>query len=74
MNLKVRNLYKTLLYMGKEYPIESGGYPKFIKGLKKSFQSTRIENEQDLTNALGKGDYIIKGMYRKLTISKAKSI
>lgn len=60
MNLKVRNLYKTLLYMGKEYPQELGGYPKFQKSLKQAFMNTKINDETELNNALDKGNYIIK--------------
>lgn len=46
--------------MGKDYPVESGGYNKFRRELKKNFQSTPVTTEQELNNALKKGDYIIK--------------
>lgn len=62
MNPKVRLLFKQLLYMGKDYPIESGGYSKFSNSLKGAFRKTPVNSEEDLTQALKKGEYIIKGM------------
>lgn len=61
MNSHVRQLYKTLLYMGKEYPEKLGGYAKFRKVLKKNFQSTPISNPQELKEALNKGKFVEKG-------------
>lgn len=46
--------------MGKEYPVESGGFSKFRTQLKKSFQTTVVEDETQLNYALERGDYIIK--------------
>ncbi|QWU85983.1 hypothetical protein CA3LBN_000201 [Candidozyma haemuli] len=60
MNPKVRSLFKQLLYMGKDYPIESGGYSKFSNSLKGAFRKTPVNSEEDLTQALKKGEYIIK--------------
>ncbi|SGZ52382.1 CIC11C00000002968 [Sungouiella intermedia] len=62
MDPRVRQLFKLLLYMGKEYPQESGGYAKFSQGLKRAFRSTSIQSEEDMTKALAKGEYITKGM------------
>lgn len=60
MDPRVRALYRTLLFMGKDYPIQSGGYKKFQNKLKLAFLNTTINNEQDLQVALDKGDYIVK--------------
>lgn len=46
--------------MGKEYPQELGGYSKFQKSLKQAFINTKINDENELNNALDKGNYIIK--------------
>lgn len=62
MNSKVRQLYKNLLFMGRDYPEQSGGYVKFRKVLKRNFQTTEIHGEEDLERALTKGKYIEKGM------------
>lgn len=56
MNIEVRQLFKQLLYMGKDYPVELGGYDKFSKVLKKKFRTTPTADDQ----ALEKGQYIIK--------------
>ncbi|ODV66224.1 hypothetical protein HYPBUDRAFT_153679 [Hyphopichia burtonii NRRL Y-1933] len=63
MDPKIRQLFKTLVYMGKDYPVDLGGYPKFIEMAKRGFRNTRVENDHDLTQALAKGNYIIKGMF-----------
>lgn len=60
MNHQVRQLFKQLLYMGKEYPQELGGYLKFSRVLKKNFRTTEANDEHQLTKALEKGQYIIK--------------
>jgi hypothetical protein len=62
MNSQVRYLYKTLIYMGKDYPARLGGYQKFRRQLKAQFVNSPVRNEQDLAAALAKGEYIIKGM------------
>lgn len=46
--------------MGRDYPINSGGYPNFRRNLKLAFEKTKIESEADLTQALKKGDFVIK--------------
>lgn len=62
MNPQVRQLYKQLLYMAKDYPAESGGYQKLVAQCKLQFRKTPIETTVQLEQALAKGDYIIKGM------------
>lgn len=49
--------------MGKDYPLESGGYVKFSEGLKRAFRTTAINSGEDMHKALEKGAYVIKGMY-----------
>lgn len=63
MNPKVKSLFKTLLYMGKDYPIKSGGYDKFSGSLKSAFRKTTVTNKEELEEALKKGEYVIKGMF-----------
>lgn len=63
MNSKVRQLYKVLIYMGKDYPASLGGYQKFRRQLKAQFVNTPVRTQKDLTAALEKGEYMIKGMY-----------
>lgn len=60
MDSRIRGMYRTLLYMGKEYPAQSGGYQTFQKKLKLAFVNTPISNEQELKLALEKGEYIVK--------------
>ncbi|KAK6458665.1 uncharacterized protein RJT20DRAFT_123707 [Scheffersomyces xylosifermentans] len=60
MDPRIRSLYRNLLFMGKEYPVSSGGYPKFRRQLKQAFQKSIVESEEDLQNALSRGDYITK--------------
>ena len=62
MNSQVRQLYKILIYMGKDYPVGLGGYQKFRRQLKDQFINTPVSTQKDLTAALEKGEYIIKGM------------
>lgn len=62
MRPEVRQLYKALLYMGREYPERSGGYGKFVVMLKRAFQETAIAGDGDLQRALEKGEYVKKGM------------
>lgn len=63
MDPRVRQLFRSLLYMGKEYPAESGGYLKFSQKLKRSFRSTPGATPEEVDRALEKGQYVIKGMY-----------
>lgn len=60
MDPRVRQLFKQLVYMAKEYPIESGGYGKIVNGAKKQFRTTKISHTEDMDKALQKGEYIIK--------------
>lgn len=62
MDPRIRTLFKLLLYMGKEYPAESGGYTKFSRLLKQSFNQTAADTPEQLAAALKKGEYMIKGM------------
>ncbi|KAJ8144474.1 hypothetical protein OY671_002412 [Metschnikowia pulcherrima] len=60
MDPRVRQLFKQLVYMSKEYPVESGGYAKLMQQAKRAFRNTDVGNADDLNRALAKGDYIIK--------------
>ena len=61
MDPRIRQLFKQLVYMSKEYPGESGGYAKLMQQAKRAFRNTDVGNADDLNRALAKGDYIIKG-------------
>ncbi|ODV78359.1 uncharacterized protein CANTADRAFT_53237 [Suhomyces tanzawaensis NRRL Y-17324] len=74
MDPRVRNLYRNLLYMGRDYPVQSGGYGKFRQVLKKSFQSTRAENEQDMAAALEKGEYVTKELEALYFLSRYRDL
>lgn len=62
MRPEVRALFKQLLYMGREYPAESGGYTKFSAALKAAFRKTPASTLRELQAALEKGEYVVKGM------------
>lgn len=70
MDPRVRHLYKTLLYMGKDYPPSLGGYHKFKRVIKSKFQTTPINNHTDMINALNQGEYIIKELEAFYYLSK----
>ncbi|CAG90154.2 DEHA2G03608p [Debaryomyces hansenii CBS767] len=74
MNSQVRYLYKTLIYMGKDYPARSGGYQKFRRQLKAQFVNSPVRNEQDLAAALAKGEYIIKELESLYFLTKYRDI
>ncbi|GBL50555.1 hypothetical protein ACI3LY_001698 [Candidozyma auris] len=60
MNPKVRSLFKQLIYMGKDYPADSGGYSKFSNNLKNAFRNTPANTEEELEAALKRGEYVIE--------------
>ncbi|CAH2356004.1 hypothetical protein CLIB1423_42S00342 [[Candida] railenensis] len=60
MKSVVRQWYKTLLFMGREYPEQSGGYKKFRVVLKKHFQSTPADTEVQFQKAIEKAEYAEK--------------
>lgn len=64
MKLVVRQWYKTLLFMGREYPEQSGGYKKFRVVLKKHFQNTPAGTDVEFQKAIEKAEYAEKGMSR----------
>lgn len=70
MDPRIRQLYKNLLFMGKDYPINLGGYEKFRRILKTKFQTTPVTNESELKNALDQGNYIIKELEALFYLSK----
>jgi hypothetical protein len=58
MNPKVRDLYKQLLYIGREYP---KGFDYFRKGLKAAFLKKRhLQDPQDIQKAIEQGQYVYK--------------
>lgn len=65
MDPRVRLLFKNLLYMGKEYPAQSGGYEKFSRQLKRAFRNTPAQTPAEMESALQKGEYVTKGMWKQ---------
>lgn len=61
MDPRVRQLFKTLVYMGKDYPEALGGRAKFMRVLKQKFRQPVQEN--DLDKALAHGEHVVKGEY-----------
>ncbi|XP_054004111.1 trafficking protein particle complex subunit 2-like protein [Hylaeus anthracinus] len=54
---KVVNLYKTLLYMGRDYP---GGYDFFRRNLKKAFEKNKEERDPEkIDQMLARGSIIM---------------
>lgn len=70
MRPEVRALFKQLLYMGREYPAESGGYTKFSAALKAAFRKTPASTLRELQAALEKGEYVVKGMLDSIAGSR----
>ncbi|OBA19761.1 hypothetical protein METBIDRAFT_32833 [Metschnikowia bicuspidata var. bicuspidata NRRL YB-4993] len=67
MDPRVRQLFKQLVYMAKEYPAESGGYSRLVGQAKRAFRGTEIGHADDMHRALSKGEYIVKGTYEEPT-------
>lgn len=63
MDPKVRQLFKQLTYMAKDYPLESGGPVKFMSVCKARFRATEVSDQKLLETALAKGEHVIKGMF-----------
>ncbi|KAK6198100.1 uncharacterized protein RJT21DRAFT_122968, partial [Scheffersomyces amazonensis] len=74
MDPRIRQAYRTLLYMGKEYPQKSGGYDKFRRVLKLNFQSTKVENESELVQALEKVEYIKKELESLYSLTRYRHL
>ncbi|ODQ60081.1 hypothetical protein WICANDRAFT_29884 [Wickerhamomyces anomalus NRRL Y-366-8] len=58
MDPRVRNLYKRLLWIGRDYP---QGYDYFKGKLRKGFIKNRQLEGQEVEKALEKGEFIYKG-------------
>ena len=63
MKQVVREWYKRLLFMGREYPDQSGGYNKFRVVLKKHFKSTPAGTDEEFGRAIAKAEHAEKGVY-----------
>ncbi|XP_076181447.1 electron transfer flavoprotein regulatory factor orsai [Ptiloglossa arizonensis] len=67
---KVINLYKTLLYMGRDYP---RGYKFFRENLKKTFETNKEEHDPEkIDKLLIRGSYFIKELEALYKLRKYK--
>ncbi|KAK4286941.1 hypothetical protein Pmani_037530 [Petrolisthes manimaculis] len=58
LRTQVIQLYKNLLYMGREYPM---GYDYFRDKLKRAFLKNRHETDpQKIREMINRGEYVIK--------------
>lgn len=55
---QVRNLYKTLLYIGRDYP---AGYTYFRTKLKSAFMKNKsLSTESEIQSAIHRGEFVMK--------------
>jgi hypothetical protein len=58
MNPRVRDLYKQLLYIGREYP---KGFDYFRTGLKRAFlKKQELKDPQEIEKAITQGLFVYK--------------
>lgn len=74
MDPRIRQLYRQLLFMGRDYPVQSGGYGKFRTQLKRSFEKTEVVSEEQLQKALAKGDYVVKELEALYFLTRYRDI
>ncbi|XP_076646452.1 electron transfer flavoprotein regulatory factor orsai [Halictus rubicundus] len=69
---KVIQLYKTLLFMGKDYP---RGYDFFKRNLKKAFEKNKGETDPEKINKmLAHGNYVIKELEALYMLRKYRTL
>ncbi|XP_078045715.1 electron transfer flavoprotein regulatory factor orsai [Augochlora pura] len=69
---KVLQLYKTLLFMGKDYP---RGYDFFKRNLKRAFEKNKGETDPEKINKmLAHGDYVIKELEALYMLRKYRTL
>ncbi|XP_003690713.1 electron transfer flavoprotein regulatory factor 1 [Apis florea] len=69
---KVINLYKTLLYMGRDYP---RGYEFFRKNVRKVFEKNKEERDPEkIDKMLAHGDFVIKELEALYMLRKYRTL
>ncbi|XP_011499539.1 PREDICTED: LYR motif-containing protein 5 [Ceratosolen solmsi marchali] len=69
---KTINLYKTLLYMGKDYP---KGYDYFRVRLKKVFEKNRYETDTEkIEKMIAHGNFVIKELEALYMLKKYRTL
>lgn len=69
---KVINIYKTLLYLGRDYP---EGYDFFRKRLKKAFmRNADVTEAQQIELLIKRGEYVIKELEALYMLRKYRTL
>ncbi|XP_076302851.1 electron transfer flavoprotein regulatory factor orsai [Lasioglossum baleicum] len=69
---KVVQLYKTLLFMGKDYP---RGYDFFKRNLRKAFEKNKGETDPEkIDKMLAHGNYVIKELEALYMLRKYRTL
>ncbi|CAG2116007.1 unnamed protein product [Medioppia subpectinata] len=69
---QVLNLYKTLLYMGREYPL---GYPYFRDRCHKAFARNRTETDvQTIDQMIKRGEFVVKEIEALYRLKKYRTL
>ncbi|CAG8563050.1 14640_t:CDS:2 [Acaulospora morrowiae] len=72
LRYQVRDLYKRLLFLGREYPL---GYSYFRPRLKKAFLKNRdLANDDEIKNAIGTGEYVVKELEALYYLKKYRTL
>lgn len=69
---RVINLYKTLLYLGREYP---GGPEYFRNKLKTAFLKNRnLKSSEEIESALARGNFVTKELEAMYMLRKYRAM
>ncbi|XP_076249597.1 electron transfer flavoprotein regulatory factor orsai isoform X2 [Calliopsis andreniformis] len=69
---KVIQLYKTLLYMGRDYP---KGYDYFRRNLKRAFEKNKGEQDPEkIDRMLAHGNFVIKELEALYMLRKYRTL
>ena len=71
MDPRVRQLYKKLLFIGREYP---AGYEKFRAGCKAAFLKKRDLPADQVQKAIEHGEYVYKELEALWFLKKYRSM
>lgn len=72
LRAKVKELYKTLLYLGKEYPL---GEDYFKKKLKAAFLKHQdVTDPNDIELLIAKGNYVVKELEALYMLRKYRTL
>ncbi|ORY06807.1 LYR motif-containing protein 5 [Basidiobolus meristosporus CBS 931.73] len=72
MKAGVRELYKQLLFLGRDYP---AGYPYFRERLKKAFQkNSTLADPKSVEQAVQRGQFVIKELEAMYKLNKYRAL